>query len=208
MVSEICERVHECMNEKEKFEYPYPTERLPRNGICIFFENGESGHSGDRIVLVNTHTGVDQLVPRLDDHFERENKDRSIFRKHIGRCFLKRDNDPFLEDWERDLTSMEARERYGGRVDFRKQTQIEEKVTEYLRENLSFVVIEVEDRATRLELKPKIVSTVSLCNKCGPSLNWLGNHSTIAKIRESGLWQVQGLYKQPLSHDDLDDMGC
>jgi len=208
VASEICQRLHECMNERERFEYQYPKERLPRNGICIFFENGEPGHSGDRIVLVNTHTGVDQLVPRLDDHFERENKDRSILRKHLGRCFLNKENDPFLSDWEIDLTTRRARERYAGRIDSRKKEQIEEQVSEYLRANFSFVVIEVNDKATRLDMKSKIVSTVSLCNKCGPSLDWLGNHSTIAKIRESGLWQVQGLYKQPLSHDDLDDMGC
>jgi hypothetical protein len=207
MVSEICERLHQCVNKMQRFSYPFPNGRMPSNGICIFFEKGELAHEGDRIVLANTHTGHDQLIPRLDDHFERENKDRSIFRKHIGRCFLKRENDPFLEDWQRDLTSREARERYGGRIDFRKQGQVEEKVTEYLRENFSFAVIEVEDKSTRLELQSKIVSTVSLCNKCGPSLNWLGNYSTIAKIRESGLWQVQGLYKKPLSPDDLDDLG-
>ncbi len=125
MVSEICGRLRQCVNNMKRFSYPFSERRLPSNGICVFFENGELARDGDRIVLANTHTGQDQLIPRLDDHFERENKDRSIFRKHIGRCFLKRDNDPFLEDWERDLTSSGARERYGGRVDFRKQRQIE-----------------------------------------------------------------------------------
>ena len=133
MVNEICERLHQCVNNMERFSYPFPKGRMPSNGICIFFENGELARDGNRIVLSNTHTGHDQLIPRLDDHFERENKDRSIFRKHVGRCFLKRDNDPFLEDWERDLTSREARERYGGRIDFRKQRQIEEKITEYVK---------------------------------------------------------------------------
>ena len=123
MANEICERLHQCLNNIERFSYPFSERRLPSNGICIFFENGELAHGGDGIVLANTHTGNDQLVPRLNDHFERENKDRSIFRKHIGRCLLKRDNDAFLEDWERDLTSKQAKERYAHRIDSRKQRQ-------------------------------------------------------------------------------------
>jgi len=30
-----------------------------------------------------------------------ENKDRSIFRKNIGRALLNKDNDPFIEQWNK-----------------------------------------------------------------------------------------------------------
>jgi len=36
-----------------------------------------------------------------------------------------------------------------------------------------------------------------------PSENWLGNHSTKNKIRESGLWQVNELYKESLTEAEL-----
>ena len=36
-----------------------------------------------------THTGKNQLISRLKQHFTNMNKDRSIFRKNIGRCLLK-----------------------------------------------------------------------------------------------------------------------
>jgi hypothetical protein len=205
-MSVICEGLHLIINKLERFSYPFPLEKLPHNGICIFFEKGEPGHSSDRIVLANTHTGDDQLIARLGDHFERENKDRSIFRKHIGRSFLSKNKDPFLEDWERDLTSRKAREQYAGRIDFRRQGQVEKEVSEYLRDNFSFVVVEADDKSTRLELRSRIASTVSLCSDCGPSLSWMGNFSPIAKIKESGLWQVQELYKKPFSAEELNSL--
>ena len=74
-------------------------------GIKLLFEKGETAHGMDRIVRIGTHTGKNQLRSRLKQHFIKEDKDRSIFRKNIGRSLLNRDKDPFLEQWEIDLTS-------------------------------------------------------------------------------------------------------
>ena len=46
-------------------------------------------------------------------HFVKESKDRSIFRKNIGRALLHKAADPFLAEWELDRTSRAARERHG-----------------------------------------------------------------------------------------------
>lgn len=73
---------------------------MPTDGIYVLFESGEESHGGDRIVRIGTHTGVGQLRSRLQQHFVKENKDRSVFRKNIGRCLLNRDSDPFLPEWE------------------------------------------------------------------------------------------------------------
>ena len=75
-------------------------------------------------------------------------------------------------------------------------------MSRYIRENFSFVVLEVPDKEERLELESKIISTLSWCEECGPSAKWLGNFSPVEKIRKSGLWLVQGLYKTPLNDDD------
>ena len=83
------------------------------------------------------------------------------------------------------------------------QAEIEKKVTEYIQGNLSFVVLEVKDKVKRLGLESKLISTVSLCSECRPSSNWFGNHSTKEKIRESGLWLVNELYKEPISGEEL-----
>jgi hypothetical protein len=61
----------------------------------------------------------------------------------------------------------------------------------------------VDQKDKRLDLESKIISTISRCEECGPSKQWLGIHSPKAKIRESGLWLVNELYKEPLSENDF-----
>jgi hypothetical protein len=202
-MSEICRQVHEWVNGLESFGLPFPEERVPTNGIYVLFEEGERGHGTSRIVRIGTHTGANQLRSRLKQHFLNRNKDRSIFRKNIGRALLQRDGDPFLQQWEIDLTTRANRERYGADVDREKLASLEQRVSEVIQTRFRFAVFEIPDQQRRLHLESRLVSTVSLCADCGPSAQWLGMHSPKAKIRESGLWQVNELYKEPLTSQDL-----
>ncbi|MGQ9552251.1 MAG: hypothetical protein ACUVUE_07485 [Candidatus Bathycorpusculaceae bacterium] len=203
-MSEICQRLHSIFNSLPRQRFPFYEEAIPRNGIYILFENGEHAHGMDRIVRVGTHTGVYQLRSRLRQHFVNENKDRSIFRKNIGRAILQKASDPFLKQWEWDLTTRIAREIYLPLLDIEKQHSVEQAVSEYIQRNLSFVVFCIEGKEERLEWEQKIISTLSWCEECHPSCNWLGMHSPKKKIRESGLWLVNGLHKEPLSEKELE----
>ena len=62
----------------------------------------------------------------------------------------------------------------------------------------------VEGKAQRPDLESKLISTVSLCQECKPSKDWLGLYSPKEKIREGGLWLVNELYKVPLDPAGLD----
>lgn len=201
--SDVCALLHHFAWNLPIHRHPIDRDLVPRNGIYVVFEEGESGHGGKRIVRIGTHTGKNQLRSRLRQHFIQENKDRSIFRKNIGRALLASANDPFLEMWDWDLTSRAAREKYAGRVDIGYQAQLEERVTDYIQTNFRVALLEVGTKEDRLRLESKLVSTVSLCEVCGPSDTWLGHHSPKAKIRESGLWQVNELYKTPLTAPDM-----
>jgi hypothetical protein len=203
-VSQICHRVHELFAQLPKWEFPLDAGRIPQNGIYILFEKAEFAHEADRIVRIGTHTGNNQLSSRLEQHFVKENKDRSIFRKNIGRAILNRDGDPFLAQWEIDLTTREAKERYAAMVDLRKLQEVEKRVTERIQGNFRFVVFRVDDKVERLRWESRIISTVSQCEECRPSEHWLGLHSPKAKIRESGLWLVNELYKQPFSESGFE----
>lgn len=205
-VSETCERLHVLLDGLIRFEFPFETSKFPENGIYVLFESGEQGHGTKRIVRVGTHTGDNQLQSRLKQHFINENKDRSIFRKNIGRALLNMEKDPFLTQWELDLTTRAARKTVGLSVDLAKQLKVEKQVTAYIQKNFQFVVLGEESKQRRLELEAKIISTVSRCQKCGPSSNWLGLNSPKRKIRESGLWLVNELYGEPLSEGDFEDM--
>src|SRR6266480_2659848 len=122
-----CELLHEWANCLPMFRFPFDTSGIPLNGIYILFEKGEVAHGTKRIVRVGTHTGENQLRSRLRQHFLIENKDRSIFRKNIGRALLNRDRDPFLPFWELDLTTAMMKERHVG-IDLNRQRIVERTV--------------------------------------------------------------------------------
>lgn len=205
-MSESCNKIHLWFNELKNLKFPYDEKDIPQNGIYILFEKGESSHNTNRIVRIGTHTGNNQLISRIRQHFIKENKDRSIFRKNIGRALLNKDKDPFLKEWELDLTTKKSKEENLSLIDFRKQKEVEKRVTQYIQENFTFVVFEVKEKNKRLELESKIISTVSSCEECRPSNNWLGLFSTKEKIKKGGLWLVNELYKKPLEERDLKNL--
>lgn len=205
-MSSHCSTLHEWFNDLKKLKFPFDTNDMPANGLYIHFEKGEPAHGTNRIVQIGTHTGPDRLGLRLQEHFIKENKDRSIFRKNIGRCFLNKDQDSFLEQWNWSLTSRKNREKYAHLVDFDKQERIERKVTKYIQDNFNFVVIRIDSMNKRRLFKSRIISTVSWCTDCSPSRKWLGQFSPEEKIRKSGLWQVHHLYRTPLTDNEMEEL--
>lgn len=203
MGSDSCKKLHTWANKLPLFKFPFDESKIPENGIYLLFQKGERSHGADRIVRVGTHTGEGQLRSRLRQHFLMENKDRSIFRKNIGRCLLNKAQDPFLKLWEIDLTPKSARDLHAGAVDSIKKAKIEKEISKYLQNNFSFCVVRIDDKRRRLQLEAKLISTLSLCEECAPSAQWLGRYSPLSKIRDSGLWQVQGLYGAPLTAKDF-----
>ena len=160
----------------------------------------------DRIVRIGTHTGDRQLPSRLQQHFIKENKDRSIFRKNVGRAILARNADPFLTQWEIDLTTREAKKRYTGAVDESKLRAVEEQVTDYMQRSFGFIILRVDEKENRLLWESRLIGTVAACEDCCPSDKWLGSHSPKQKIRESGLWQVNEFGGQPMAEETYKEL--
>jgi hypothetical protein len=201
---DICAELHAAIDPLPHHRFPFDAGSIPKNGLYILFEDGEQAHGTDRIVRVGTHTGKDQLPSRLMQHFVKENKDRSIFRKNIGRALLNKAEDPFLAQWEFDLTTSAAKKEFGLLIDKGKQSQVESQVTQTIQSCFRFVVIPIEDKADRLFLEARLISTVSRCQGCKPSPGWLGYCSPKEKIREGGLWLVNELYKTPFSEMEFE----
>jgi hypothetical protein len=199
----ICSELHKIVHSEQRHTFPFSEDKIPFNGIYVLFEKGECGHHGDRIVRVGSHTGNNQLRSRLKQHFLLENKDRSIFRKNIGRAILNKNQDPFLKEWERDLTNSSNKKQYARHEYLLKCQDVEKQVSDSIRHKFSFVVFEVEEKELRLTLEQKLISTVSLCTECRPSEHWFGQYSPKEKIRKSGLWLVNHLYKAPLEWSDF-----
>ena len=89
-MSIICDKIHYALNSLKRYYFPITETEIYKNGIYVLFEKGETAHKVDRIVRIGTHTGNNQLPSRIKQHFVTENKDRSIFRKNIGRCILNK----------------------------------------------------------------------------------------------------------------------
>jgi len=202
-MSKECAFLHQVVCSLKRYHFPFDESAIPQDGIYVLFQKGEIGHGAERIVRIGTHTGEGQLPSRLWQHFLNENKDRSIFRKNIGRAILKKTNDSFFDQWEIDLTTKTNRRKYSHKIDFDSQKEIESKVSQYIQKNFSFAVFHIKDKNRRLKIESKLISTVSLCNDCKPSSGWLGNYSPKKKICESGLWLVNELYKTPLTLEEL-----
>lgn len=198
-----CSKLHKIFNDCKHHSIPYNENEIPKNGIYILFEKGEFAHGGKRIVRIGTHTGADQLRSRIKQHFLSKNKDRSIFRKNIGRAILNSKNDCFIEQWEWDLTTRANKEKYSDLLDKEKQEMIENQVTEYMQSNFSFAVFEINEKDDRMLFESRIISTVSNCHECGGNENWLGNHSPKEKIRKSGLWLINELWKKSITDEEL-----
>lgn len=199
-----CAEIHRLFHGMTRFSFPFDASRIPLNGIYVLFERGETGHGSDRVVRIGTHTGNRNLPTRLMEHFLHENKDRSVFRKNIGRAILNKNHDPFLDHWNVDLTGRDARERHAGTIDLGRKQEIEQQVTSYIQQSFSFVVLEVPSKEERLRLEARLISTVFRCDKCHPSGMWLGRFSPSSRIREGGLWQVNELDGDPLTEGDVD----
>jgi hypothetical protein len=160
---------------------------VPANGIYVFFEENEDAHGGRRIVLIGTHKIEGGLLRRLKMHFSAGfDMSGSVFRKDVFEALLRRKagGAEILAKWE-----------IGG-FDLAEEAAIAGEVTEYIRKKMSFVVFEIPDREGRLALEAKIIAAVSLCDECSASPDWLGKYSPKPEIAESGLWQVEGVFRR------------
>jgi phosphatidylserine/phosphatidylglycerophosphate/cardiolipin synthase-like enzyme len=132
------------------------------------------------------------------DHFDREDRNASIFRRHIGRALLNRAKDPYLDIWSLDTSRQPDRDR----EDARTAARVERDVSAYMRVNLSFSVIPVASVDSRLRLGEAIVATLHQAKNFAPSDSWLGHYSPDSQIRASGLWQKRALDADPLTADE------
>jgi hypothetical protein len=218
-MSELCEWLHERLEQLPLVKFPFNPENLPDNGIYFFYEAGEECRHGvakSRIVRIGTHQ-EGNFRSRIAEHFLPDDRkmdfdrnrsaphDRSIFRKNIGRVLLVRDNDSYLKVWNYCFTKTATRLKFGGLRNIAKEKRLETEVTRILRDTFSFRYIPIEGQERRMGgqgLEKALIGTVARCQECGPSSAWLGKQSPVVKVRESGLWQSHYVKASPITETD------
>lgn len=170
--------IHRALEELPK--HSGYSHNLPDNGIYFFYEKGETccfdGVPHDRIVRVGTHREENRFKDRILNHYG-NNKNASVFRKHVGTALIQRDKLDF------DVKLWHTQD---GPTD----ENVESRVSNFIRENFYFRCIPVEGKDRRLDLEEKFIAT--LCTKdLQPSDNWLGRFAYSKKVREAGIWNSQ-----------------
>jgi len=218
-MSELCKWQHEQLEQLPVLKFPFKLEKLPKNGIYFFYEQGEIwGHGGSKpkIVRIGTHrTG--NFRNRISEHylfneskmnFGKDNpkpSDRSIFRKNIGRALLNKRKDDYLQVWNKNFIKRDNRKKFGHLRTIKKEKKIESEITRILRNSFSFRFIELDSQTARMGkhgLESPLIGTIAHCKLCKPSSNWLGKFSPKNKIRQSGLWLVQHLKAQGINEKE------
>lgn len=220
MNTDSCQWLHETLEKRPLFTYPFNVTALPTNGIYFFYEKGEycTHHtSSARVVRVGTHRDGN-FKSRICEHFLLDERkmaftkdqpaphDRSIFRKHIGRALLNKAGDPYLAVWDLVFTTRKMRDAKRHLRDISKETEIEAEITRILRNNFAFRFIEISGQHQRMGgggLERALIGTFAGCPTCGPSEGWLGNYSPKWQIRNSGLWLIHYLTAAPVTPEHV-----
>ncbi|NOQ25402.1 MAG: hypothetical protein GQ564_08565 [Bacteroidales bacterium] len=203
-MADLYKQIHEYFNSLERYSFPYDKKELERitdkNGLYILFENGEKYEKYDRIVRIGSHDSDDRLIKRLRDHFLSSRQRKSIFRKHIGRCFLNSKNDDYLNAWDKPFNKTADKEKHKEIVDLKYEQQYEELITTHIRTKLSFVVIpKVYEKLDRDRIEEGLIASLAQSDLKISSSNWLGNEHPKIKIRQSKIWNIKFLNGNPLT---------
>jgi hypothetical protein len=175
-------------------------EELPKQGVYFFFDDHEAttfSTTIPRLVRIGTHGvsagSVATLRNRLRTHLGTRagagNHRASVFRLHVGRAIIERDQlGKQFPSWgkgqsaPREITEQEA--------------PLEAQVSEYIG-NLRVLFVPVLDVAgtgsMRATIERQFISmfTESLCAIEMSSSTWLGRFSDKPSIRDSGLWNIR-----------------
>lgn len=182
----------------------------PPRGVYFFFEPGElrtTSGTGMRVVRVGTHAlkkgGKANLWARLHQHQGNQrngggNHRGSVFRKHVGKALIQRDN------W-----TTEGAQTWGNGSSAKKKVRekelpIEQAVSQHIR-IMPFLWVSINDKpgpdSLRGYVECNAIDLLSNFNENSemidpPSESWLGRWSSSEQIRSSGLWNVNCVDKK------------
>src|SRR5690606_39363363 len=102
-----------------------------------------------------------------------------------------------------DMHNSENERNYGHLINEGLETELEAKISRYLRDNITFVCFPVDKEAERLRLEEGIIASLNWHSSFGPSSNWLGLHSPVPEIANCVLWIILVMMVHPFSDAEL-----
>jgi hypothetical protein len=199
----LLDELEDTVGGKQKLKNCHGRMDWPNRGIYFFFHPDETRASTDqlRLTRVGTHAvsagSGTSLWDRLRTHrgakrgtYEGGGNHRgSVFRKRVGEAIIERDelHDEY-PDWGVGSTA--------GRELRLEELEMERQVSNYIR-NLPFLWVAVDDKPSPESARAYIErNAIALVSNAGKELidprgdEWLGHHSPVTDIKESGLWNI------------------
>lgn len=194
-MKDLYEPLHEFFSIQQRFTFPYDKKEIRRltdsNGLYILFEKGEIFNGLERIVRIGSHDSSHRLVKRLKNHFLSFKQRNSIFRKHIGRCFLAMENDEYIENWNLPFKKKIDVQKNKNYVDLEYEKKYEILISNYISKNLSFTLIpRVYERGKVDKIEKGLIASLAQSSKKISSDMWLGNFHPDPKIKKAKLWNI------------------
>lgn len=198
-------KLTKLFNQAKRYKYPFNASEISKNGIYIMFEKGETHFDYDRVVRIGSHTGQNRLFDRIAEHYIGDDHRDSIFRKHLGRCFLTIDKRiDYIKCWDLKIKKREEKAKNLGKINWELEAKYENKVTDYIKNNFSFTIIpNLTDVVKRIRLEEGLIATFAQAKGKTISVNWLGKFHPDSKISNSGLWNIQGINGVPLTDEEI-----
>lgn len=222
--SDACARLHSLISKLPLLQFSDSLDAIT-GGWGLYFFSERTGLDWERSGHGDASSGITRIgissttSSRIEHHFDGAiplaeisvetfcPKDRSIFRKHIGRALLNSPGHPhgaYLSVWDVDLTTKKAREsqRSSRRIDV--ERAIEGEVSDILKSRFSFRSFKVPNGDVARQIESACVGIVSACPACRRSVGWLGRHHPRPGIANGKLWNVQGVspgYRGPYPFD-------
>ncbi len=199
------DKLTELFNQVARHSFPYEEKDMPPNGIYVMFEAGEKHNALDRVVRIGSHIGQNRLFERINEHYIGHDHRDSIFRKHLGRCFLTIDKETnYIGCWDLKIKKTKDKAKNLNRINWDLEEKYENKITAYIRSKLSFILIpDLIDERMRLRLERGLIATFAQENEKTISENWIGKYHPDHKIFTSGLWNIHHVNATPLTDTEV-----
>jgi hypothetical protein len=195
-VNEASEELHNIFNSLPRFRFPFNSDNLCTDGIYILFEEDEDYSTKNRVVRVGTHIMQGRFIDRVNEHFSSKSQRSSIFRRHIGRCFLNNEDKPYLKYWNKRRSCQEVNIEY--------ERVYEDRISEYIQNKLSFVIIKNVSSSQRKKLENAIIATIAQDTITAPSQRWLGRFHPDNRISGGKLWNIVGLRSEIIDDHQIE----
>lgn len=188
----LYQELHLLLHSLPRRRYPYKGGE--GDGFYLLYEKGEKTSFGmARIVRVGNYSGTGRLFSKREEGgFPSE---RSVFRRHIGCSLLQK------EGKEAALFSFSS---HTGNQAAAQKMALERRITHYLRENFSFVILPfLADEEVSKRLYTGLIALLAQAEERSCSQKWLGRWHPEEKIRSACLWNIKHTTAKPLSPPEL-----